>query len=738
MELVAQTGGPVPEVVRMVATYDRLTDELQRSCIRLNDELVFTPQRYGEKTCFHIEVPSRSKFFRVGYHEYVFISLLDGKTTFAHALAVTAQQSGDEALSEAEARKTISWMLENGLAAFADKRDSIDVISPDKANSTILQKINPFWIKIPLGNPDGWFRTIEPYFQWLFHPVSILVSIGFMFASLMTALSSWEYIAAGCQGILAADNWFWILLTWVFLKVIHECAHGLACRIHGGEIRETGLIFILFAPMAYVDVTSSWSISSRWKRISIAAAGMYIELLVAAVAVFLLFLTQSQIQKQLLINVIVMASLTTIAFNANPLMRFDGYFILSDLMKIPNLYTVGSKAFSNMMQWIFYGQKSADSSYEIQNHRLFVTAYGFLAAAWKMLICIGLSISCSVMFGGLGIILALLGTLSWFAKPLFGLFRRLLQLSRQKPHSVVRCGLISSCLLALMVFAWCVVPNPFAARCPCLVDFKDEAKVRSRTSGFVAQIFVEDGQYVTHGTPLLRLENRDLESKVAALRNELESQSTQERIAMDKQQPGDAQIAAFNGISARKRLDEKLSEQQSLTVHAPVDGYVVARTLKQLQGMYFRQGETIMTIGDPASKEIVLSIAPDDVRSTIGLIGQQVPVEIGSRRKINAWIKRVDPRAGVQIRRPALAVPYGGPLPVKPVEQNGESDYELIDSRFHAIATIDRTVSERLFAGERGFALLDSNANTLGKWIYQSTYRWLQTQIETASQATSF
>ena len=193
----------------MVVSYDRLTDELQRSCIRLNDELVFTPQKYGADDYFHIEIPSQSKFFRVGYNEYVFISLLDGRTTFAHALAVTAQQLGTDALSEDDARKTVTWLLENGLAAFADKRDSIETKGCENSKPTILQKANPFWIKIPFGNPDRLFEWIEPYTKWLWHPVAILISLLFMLTAMVTAFSTWEQIVAGCEGILAADNWVW-------------------------------------------------------------------------------------------------------------------------------------------------------------------------------------------------------------------------------------------------------------------------------------------------------------------------------------------------------------------------------------------------------------------------------------------------------------------------------------------------------------------------------------------------
>ena len=718
----------------MVAAYDRLTDELQRSCLRLNHELVFSPQQYGDDNYFHIEVPSTSKFFRVGYSEYVFISLLDGSTTFAHALAVSAQQLGTDALSEEQAKQTLSWLLENGLATFADKKAAIEQSESGKAETAWLQKLNPFWIKIPLGNPDHLFRAAGPYTLWIFHPLVVVISVVAMIVAFITAVSNWDQIAAGCSGILAPNNWLWILLCWVFLKIIHEFAHGLACRAHGVAVKETGLIFILLAPLAYVDVTSAWRVQSRWKRICIAAAGMYIELLTASLAVFGLYYCDSAIQRQLLINLIVMASVTTVLFNANPLMRFDGYFIVSDLLKIPNLYSSGNQAFKEQMSWLFYGLKTEQPNREIKQHQYLLLVYGFCAATWKVLICVGLSITASVMFGGLGILLAAFGSISWFAKPIAGLVQSLIRQFRQRPHTLLRCSMISAVALAVLFCSWHFVPNPFSARSPCVVDFKDESKVRTKTSGFVADVLVANGQFVTAGTPLIALSNRELVVEIRELQAEIQLHKTKEYIAMDQQKPGEAQIAQFQLSSARKRLQEKQLQQSGLILTASVDGYVVARNIKQLKGQYFDQGEPILTIGNEATKEIVLSIASGDVRSTMELVGQTIPVEIGSRRKIFATIRRIDPRASFHVLQPALTTPYGGTLAVKSNGDEEESNYKLTQSRFNAIASIDEPTSIRLLAGERGVALLDSNSNTLGKWMYQTALHWFGKQLKVASQ----
>ena len=171
-------------------------------------------------------------------------------------------------------------------------------------------------------------------------------------AGLFTALANWSELFGGYQ-VFASGNWIWLLVSWVLLKFVHEFAHGIVCKYFGGQVRETGLIFILFAPLAFVDVTSSWRFANRWKRIAVASAGIFVELLIASACVFALLYTQSAVVKDILTNTILMAGLTTLLFNANPLMRFDGYFVLADLLKIPNLYENGSRAFRQEMGWLF-------------------------------------------------------------------------------------------------------------------------------------------------------------------------------------------------------------------------------------------------------------------------------------------------------------------------------------------------------------------------------------------------
>ncbi len=713
--------------------YDRLSSELKRCRFELKDELIFVPQSFGDTTYYHIEVPSSSKFFKIGYSEYIFISLLDGETSFAHALAISSQTLGAEALSEPQATQVLFWLLEKGLAVTTDA--SVAPLAKDQAQQGIWQKLNPFWMKIPLGKPDRLLEHANGLLGWIFHPAAIMISLLTMVIAWVSLVTAWDKFAASAAAVFSTSNWIWMLVAWVVLKIVHEFAHAIVCKRLGGTVKETGIIFILFAPLAYVDVTSSWRFQSRWRRIAVAVAGMYVELLIAAICLICWTYTRNELVAYHLINVVMMASVSTLLFNANPLMRFDGYFILADFWGIPNLYQEGGKAVTKTIDWIFYGQREDATRCTVHRWPGLISVYGFACAVWKVLIFVGLFIAASVMFGGWGILLCLLGAISSVVLPLAKMFKGLALRSKQRPESIFRAAAVMGVLLMLGASLWWFVPNSFSARNPCVVDFRDSAKIRAHCAGFVAEIFVEEGQAIEAGQPLLRLENRELETEVMQLQATLKQRQVEERIAKNSDDPAAAQVARENRYATVKMLQEKESEYDRLFVRAPIKGSVVARDLDGLLGRYFGRGEFLLSVADEADKEIVISVSSDNLTSVTELVGQSIPVELGSRKKIMATISRVDPLASVKLREPKLASPNGGALAVKPVaseQQSEKGQFELLKPRFHVVAKISPESSRHLFCGERGMAMLASSSPTLGKWVYSNVENWLNQMLEDA------
>lgn len=704
---------------------DQQVRDLHRSCLRLRDRLYFSPQQHSGEIYYHIENTANSKFFRVGYAQYVFISLLDGSTSFAAALALTARQLGPDSLTEQEATQLTQWLIRNELATFADETRRL--ASPkaiSRSSEQLVQKLNPFWLKLPWGSPDKLFTESLPYVRWCFHPTVLLAILFVYLAAGLSLAHEWDRFTADSQAVFASSNWIWMLVTWVMLKIIHEFAHGVTCKYFGGSVKDTGLVFILLAPMAYVDVTSSWRFSSKWRRIGVAAAGMVIELLIASMAAIAWSRTDSPLVAHLLHNVVLMAGISTLLFNANPLMRFDGYFILSDFLEIPNLYEEGSKRVHQLTAWLFFGQ--SPQSLEVGFRRgqaCFLWSYGLAASCWKLVVCATLLIGASTMFRGAGIVLGIAGALLWFGVPLRNGLRAIGSQYYESRPAFLRAGLMASIIGLALWSVWAVVPNPAALQVPCIVDYEQAAFVRASADGFLDEVLVTDGQRVEAGTPLLRLSNDALRVEVNRLVSDLKQSQQRARIARDRHEPTLVQIESERQRSIHQELRDRRAQVDAFMVVATRPGRVVTCDLSNRIGSYIRKGDELLVLGNDSQKELLISVSQDDIKSALPQIGDPVQVRIGSRAKIIGKLSRIEPRATRILPHQAFAATAGGPIAVKQTvdyrqdhRQSDEPGIEFADPRFTGLVAIAGDDAHLLFSGERGYAQIGRRSETLGRW----------------------
>lgn len=715
---------------------DVSTVDLTRTRLKLNDDVTFTPHVYADETFYHVDQSSRSQFFRIGYTEYVFVSLLDGTTTFAQALALTARACGADALGQPQALTLYSWLLEQKLARIVDDAARGHHASEKKSAATWLQKLNPFWIRLPLGQPDGVLKSIEPAVGWLFSPLATLLGLILMLAAGVQLAADWRIFSAAASGVFATDNWFWLLVAWIGLKCVHELAHGLVCQRYGGRVAETGVILAFFAPLAYVDVTSCWSFTSRWRRIHVAAAGMYVELLLASVAVFFWTRVDSLVMKHVLYNVIVMASVSTILFNANPLMKFDGYYILSDLLQQPNLYTQSSEAIQQLSARWIWGQSTSAPATRGRNRGVLLV-YGIAAIVWRLLICFSMLIAASVLFHGAGVALVIAGAIAWFGLPLVKFGRMLIRLLQQQPARLVRGVLVSSVLLGAAGLFLFGLPAPFQTVAPGVVQLQDGRQVRTEVDGFIETVHVEAGQKVRRGDVLLTLRNDEIVNQVVDLELQIRQETIRRQSAMMELRSGDATVAMGNLRSLRQRLAQAKRRQQGLTIVAPTSGIVIERELATRLDTFVREGDELLVVDDGRSRRIWISLAEEDIETAGRLGNAMVPVRIGTRPVTAGIVERVIPRASRKLPAPSLAATEGGPLAVRKSNrgEEAEAEMELTDHRFMAVIRLPE--NQLLPLGERGYATLGSRDESLGRHLFRAGREWLERQLEMARESAS-
>lgn len=711
---------------RFMSHIDKHSYDLSAVHLTLRHDLSFRRQDFGIQSCYVIEDPARSIFFRVGHAEYTFLSLLDGRTSIAHAVAEVATLRGDDAFSETEAAALCSWLIENHLATTPESHSSERYISraAEDQSRKARQWMNPVMLRIPLGNPNELIRAIAGGLAWIFGWIGFGLWLPTVLIGIWCLMTNWGKLSSAHE-VLAADNWVWLGLTWLGLKLVHELSHGLVCRRYGGDTREAGVILLLFVPLPYVDVTSSWRFGSRWQRMYTAAAGMYAELFVAAAAAIVFSTTDSPIMRFHAVNVLTTAGFMTLMFNINPLMRFDGYYILADALNLPNLAMHGHQDLLWMCRRGLLGVKAEPPQWPEGRGGL-IRLYGILACLWKLMLCVSLTAAAALMFRGAGIAIAAAALTLWIVVPVARFCRYLIVGDAIHPPQRLRFASILTALVVIVLSTLNWVPWIERQRYAAVVDYDPVTSVRSSSSGFVRQIHVQTGQVVTAGTVLVTLENRDLAASVLETELSLEKSALEAARFHQKQQLAAFQVELENQKALRRRLAELRQQQSDLVIQSPETGRVLTHDLAELEGRWMQAGTEVASIGDSSRKALHFTAAQSELpflnrnqrmRAHVHIWGQ-------AERDLAGVIAPVDPRASTLVRFPALTTYAGGPLSVRAVESTdgrGEQrKWELLEPHFCGTVNISPTKLNQLGIGQTGYVEITTQRGSVGKVLGES------------------
>ena len=713
---------------------DHNVREIGSTRIELRGDLIFTPQLSGEQPYYMIEDPMNSRFFRLGLEEYSFVSLLDGDTSIREALSQLSTVMPNHRLTDIDTVAICRWLVELNLADSAEAADASRLAATAEAleNKKALGRWNPLVFRLPLCRPDRAFETITKWCGWLHSSFAmlawlILVSIGVYFVC-----ADWTHFVSSSRGIFGPQNWVWLVLCWVVLKIVHETSHGIVCKRYGGTVREMGVLFILFAPLAYVDVTSSWRFRSRWQRIHVAAAGMYSELFIAAIAAIVWANVGSGWLSHLCFNIVIMSSVTTLLFNANPLMKFDGYYILSDLLGIPNLYVNGQQYMQYWARRYLFGIRSDLPAWS--GAKGFVTrVYGVTSLLWRVLICISLTLAAATLFHGGGIVLACLAAVLWIGQPAWKLIRYLVYGKPGEQPNRLRFLLTTGIGVGTCAAIMILVPWPAASVAPAIVEYSPLTVVRAGANGFVRKLDVETGQRVKAGQIIAVLQNRELRTELADLELSIEQSKIRSRQLEQQNELAECQAEFENRRSLIKQRTEKLSQVAQLTIHAPCDGTIIYCEPNELIGNYVKTGDEIFSIGDDNDKELRLSIAQSDLDAFAAQLGKPIRVDFTGAAVTQMRLTKIIPRANLTPIHPALTTVNGGPLAVRNVNTSSDSDpaetNELLAPRFTGIVSPTANQSNEHLAGRVGTASFRAYRESIGAHISHSIQSWVRRQL---------
>ncbi len=711
------------------------TLEFTQARLKLKDSLRFEMRQSGNMVTWICEDEVTGRFFQVGVPQYTFLTMLDGKRTVSTALMKTASLLRENAIDETEAANVCKWAIESGL---------IDTESGNSAarrneQQEMMQKqqlvswLNPMMLRIPLFDPDYLIERATKLLGFLISPFGLLVWLTVVIAGFFQLLLNWNEFFVTRVNSFSSNDLIWIAFTSIILKLIHELAHGVVCKKYGGRIKSCGILILLMIPMPFVDVTSSWRFPNKWQRILTAAAGMLSEIFLAAIACMIWVSNGPGPVQYHAGNVIITATLLTLLFNINPLMRFDGYYMLADWLEIPNLSTHGRQWLKGASKRLFFG--SNPSLVKETGFRSFVVkAYGLLAMVWFFSIAIGLSIGASSLIEGFGLLIAMIGLLLWVAIPAIKLAKYVISgTPTEKPNRVwfaTASTITLACLVGFLVFC----PAPSVVSAPVVVDYDPLSIVRAKASGFANTIHVVDGQHVEKGDLLISLENPELKLELKSLLIDIRISKIRSQALLTRERLGEVLLEQETLDSMYSRQRELEEQVANLSIIAPESGTVIASNLQAEEGKYFVPGDEILSIGNRTEIHAIALTRQQDIEWVEQNPDLEIELQIWGRSEnesIAGEIKHINPRARDDLPHEAFAASAGGPLAVVPrgqVEEDSGEEGEMMLTEPRVPLEIALSESDRkdLLPGQSGQLLIRSRDQNMGMYLAQNFVRFVK------------
>ncbi|MGQ9822156.1 MAG: HlyD family efflux transporter periplasmic adaptor subunit [Thermogutta sp.] len=625
-----------------------VSSSARRLFLRKRPDLVAQRQRYEGETYWVIKDPVGLNYFRFREEEFFLLNQLDGTSSLDEVKERFEAEFPPQKITLEELQQFLGMLHRSGLVVADVPEQGYHLLQRrrERRKKELIQAFsNILAVRFKGIDPERILNALYPYVRWAFHPVTFLLCVILWISALLLVLVEFNVFLSRLptfQQFFTPTNALWLAAVLAVTKVIHEFGHGLSCKHFGGECHEMGVMFLVLTPCLYCNVSDSWMIPSRWHRAAIGAAGIFVELTLAALATFVWWFSEPGLLNHLALNVMFICSVSTVMFNGNPLLRYDGYYVLSDLLEIPNLRQKATQILSRHAAHLFLGLEPQDDPFLPQrNHALFIT-YSVAAVIYRWVVVISILLFLNRLFEPyrleiIGQAIAAASLYGLLVQPLYQLFKFLRVPGRWSQVKKPRLYMTLAGLGAVLAFIF-FVPLPYHVLCTCEIQPRDGIPIYVEVPGRLDEVQVRPGDRVQAGQELARLSDSDLDYQIARLQtlaNQYEVRLTSlERRRFDDPAAA-AEIPSLREAyqTAKGQLAERLRDRERLVLRAAADGTVYPPPWKARRetpettlaewsatpmeprnlGAYLRAGDLFCLIGDPQQMEAVLIVDQADV-----------------------------------------------------------------------------------------------------------------------------
>lgn len=662
---------------------------------------------------------SSGRHHRFNEVAYNFIKLINGRRTVNEIWELMQDRLGDDAPTQEEVINLLGqlYYADHLLADLApDVQELIDRRRKERKRLVISRIGNPLAIRIPLFDPDRLLSRWLPVVSPLFTRAASMLALAILVFALLEMTRHWTLLSQhAMEHALSPYNLLIIWFVYPVIKGVHELGHAFTVKKWGGEVHEMGIMLLVLMPVPYVDASASSSFRSKHQRMTVSAAGIIVELLLASIALLLWLNVQQGVVSDVLFNVMLIGGISTLLFNGNPLLRFDGYYVFADAVEIPGLGKRANNYYLYLIQRYLFDVKEVKSPITADGEIFWFITYGAAAFVYRICIMVMITLYVAGQYFFIGVALAFWAIFMQLVMPIIKALRFLLK-SPALSHRRERALSVSLGSIVFALSLLFLIPLPLNTMAQGVVWMPEHSYVRAANNGFIREILVNDGDKVTQGDalivtddPLMTAQLKLLESQKKELMAQYDSLVQQDIVESEITLE---EIRVLEGKI--ERMQEQISE---MTITSPVDGVFIIPESVDLQGHYLKQGDSIAYVIDFEDVS-VRAVVP---QNAIGLVRKRthdVELRVNGKvkQRIDSAVEREIPAATYRLPSKALAQEGGGKIQTDPFDKEG---VKTKDQYFQfEIALPDDTSGQHI--GQRVYVRFNHGYEPIGWQWYRS------------------
>jgi putative peptide zinc metalloprotease protein len=648
---------------------------------KLRENAQIRRHRYRDEVWYVLTDRLSPRVHRLSPSAYLFVALMDGLRTVDDIWSEVLRRVGDSAPTQNEIVNLLTQLHASDLLHGDTSPDSVELFDRQARDSRSRLKrllLNPMAITIPLWDPDAFLERSVALARPLFGWFGALLWLAVVIPATVMAGQHWAELTENVTDrLLATENLLLLSLVLPIVKILHELGHGYATKIYGGEVHVLGVMFLMGMPTPYVDASASSGFRMKYRRALVGAAGMIVELFLAALAFYAWLLVEPGLVRAVCFNVMAIAGISTIIFNGNPLMRYDGYYILADLIEMPNLGQRSTKFWGALVDKYAFKSDSVRLPVRVSGELKWLLLYAPIAFTYRMIVQFGIALFLASHYFVVGILLALWSVTTSVVIPLYRAFKYVFtdpRLQKQRPRAV---GLVVG-LMGMAAIMLGFVPFPMHTLSEGVIWLPDSAFVRAGADGFVRRLLATPGSFVRTGDALFETEDPQLRESVEELRwrveelqGKLDAQRFTDRI--------NAEITGIELATARSMFTREREQASRLVARSGAEGISLVAKSEDLLGRFFHKGDVLGYVAPGAFNLVRVTVPQDDIELVRHHL-RGVVVKLAERidETYPASIIREVPAARNELPSKALGTAGGGIFAVDPSDRQGRKTLQRL------------------------------------------------------------